>query len=162
MIWRGLWVMWMRVSCAACVGTCWSAPSRRPVNTPTAAPASAAGSFITAPVPRTDCRWMWAASNHYTGLSTSLHMCLFLIIPTDPWTLPRHLTLSLTTGTCVMTWPGCRYAVWMQGRVVRWSAPWKAYTLMRTSASSPSCPAQTQVWTLTVGTSTRSFLCDYW
>lgn len=110
MIWRGLWVMWMRVSCAACVETCWSAPSRRPVNMPTAAPASAAGSFITAHVPKTDCRWMWAASNHYTGPSTSLHMCLFLMIQTsDAVFNDRYMRNDLTRLQirCVNAGQGC-------------------------------------------------------
>lgn len=80
-IWTGLWAMWMKVFSAVCVETCWSAPSRRPVNMRTAAPASVAGWSITTPVQRTDCRWMLAASNHCTGVSTSLHICVSWIPP---------------------------------------------------------------------------------
>lgn len=69
--------MLMRGFSAVCVETCWSAPCRRPVNTHFAAPASAAGWSITAPVLRTGCHWMWAASNLCTGLSTSLYMCIY-------------------------------------------------------------------------------------
>lgn len=76
-IWRGLWAMLMRGFSAVCVETCWSAPCRRPVNTPIAAPASVAGWSITAPVLRTGCHWISAASNLYTGLSTSLSMCIY-------------------------------------------------------------------------------------
>lgn len=72
MIWRGLWVTWMRVCSAVCAETCWNALSRLPVSTPTAAPASAAGCSITTPVLKTDSRWTWAASNPSTGLSAPL------------------------------------------------------------------------------------------
>ncbi|XP_047217473.1 uncharacterized protein LOC124865973 isoform X1 [Girardinichthys multiradiatus] len=59
MIWRGLWAMLMRVCSAVCVETCWSAPSRRHVNMPTAVPASAAGCSITTPVLKTGSHWMY-------------------------------------------------------------------------------------------------------
>lgn len=71
------------------------------------------------------------------------------------------LFLSLITGTCVTTWTVCRYAVWMQGRAVRWCAPWRACTHMRMSASLPSYRALTQVWNLTQSSSNVSFCYDY-
>lgn len=44
-----------------------------------------------------------------------------------------------------MTWHACKYAAWTQRRVARWCAHWRACTLTRTSASSPSFPALTHV-----------------
>lgn len=147
MIWTGLWAMWMKVSSVVCAEMCWSAPSRRPVNTRIAAPASAAGWSTTARALKTGCRWMLAASNHFTGVC--LHADTggsrrFHLLKNSNLS-PLLPLLSLTAGTCAMTWHACKYAAWTQCRVARWSAHWRACTLTRTSASSPSFPALTHV-----------------
>lgn len=78
--------------------------------------------------------------------SVHLYLCVYLRV-TFFWIASCKCVLSFLplTGTCGMTWPGCRYAVWMQHRAVRWSAPWRTCMLMKMSASLPLCPVLTRV-----------------
>ncbi|XP_044063142.1 TNF receptor-associated factor family protein DDB_G0272348 isoform X2 [Siniperca chuatsi] len=72
---------------------------------PTAAPASAAGWSITTPALRTDCHWMWAASNHCTGLSASLDMCVFyylFIVIFHSSQVPHFLSAIQWGHTCLL------------------------------------------------------------
>lgn len=110
----------MRVYCAVCVETCWSAPSRHPVNMLTAAPASAPGWSITTPVLRTDCHWMWVASNHCTGQSPSPAVVLLPSLPRNHALLSfadKFMQVSsVITVSCFshcksfcLCWFDCRY-----------------------------------------------------
>lgn len=97
------------------------------------------------------CSYVFVFHNHFLHFTACFQWHHWLILHFS------FLYVCLMTGTCEMTWTGCRSVVWMQGRDVKWSRPWRACTHTRMSVSLPSFPALTQVSHLTLNKKLPSF-----